>query len=64
MCLQSPVFYQFGYQVNDQDKYFGHNYQGHMEHVDGHTTTGLSLFATKIKTKTKQKLKAKYCIVL
>ena len=41
--LQGPVFYQFGYQVNDNDKYFGHNYHGHMEHVDGEKTTGIKI---------------------
>jgi len=44
--FQGPVYYHFGYQVNDKDHYYGHNYQGHMEHVDGHTTTGW--FATSV----------------
>ena len=46
------MFYQFGYQVNDKDKYFGHNYHGHMEHVDGEKTTGNPKINIKLKSKT------------
>lgn len=47
--FKGPVFYQFGYQVNDKHHYYGHNYQGHMEHVDGHTTTGWFGKLTQLK---------------